>query len=531
MKILSGNIARISLSMGIAACAMAGAYAQQPQPQKGGTAIIGSTEPNLLNSVISTDVPNVLVGCIVHEGLVVFNTKGEASPALAESWKVSEDGLTYTMKLRDTKWHDGEPFTSEDVRYTLMEVASKLHPTFSAQVGKNLEAVETPDPHTAVIKLKQPYGPFLLTLSCPLAGGILPSHVFKGTDPLKNKASTEKSIGTGPFKFAEWAYGNHITLVRNDDYWDKGKPYLDTIEMKFIANSAARSLALMSGEIDYLGFNQFPVSDAKIIRANPKYQIQPTGWPPNTLWGFMNLKRKPLDDMRVRDALLVATDRNYVFNTVFNGLGKPATAPWTVQIPWATDPTINFDNNLPFNPEKAAQMLEDAGYKADADGVRLKLNITYDSVSAERNNLALALQSTWKRAGIQLELRQYEAAVLMPRVHKDMDFDIYLGSYSSYWDPAIGISRAFITSTIGRNFGNASGYSNAEVDKLFEKAAGLTTLEDRGAVYRQIQQILAKDMPALPLHENLGIEAATAKLHGLWGWGGDGLWGNAWLEP
>ncbi|MEK1929964.1 MAG: ABC transporter substrate-binding protein [Pararhizobium sp.] len=346
-----------------------------------------------------------------------------------------------------------------------------------------------------------------------------------------NPVTTDAPVGTGPFKFSDWARGNNISFVRNDDYWDKGKPYLDGLIIRFMPNSSSRVQALLAGEVDFVSSSQFPVSSAKVIKANPNFKLERTGWSPNMLWAFFNLDRKPLSDVRVREALLVATDRHYIFENAFSGSGRPASAPWTVRIPWATDPTIDYDKSHPFDPEKAGKMLEEAGYKADANGVRFKVSVNYSGAVPERNQSALALQAMWKQAGVQLDLGPLENSVLMPRVHKEGNFDVYIASYNSYGDPAIGVAPAFLTETIGMNFGNASHYKNPETDALFAKATQLPTLEERGAVYREIEKILMRDLPNITLHENHGFDAATNRLQGAWGAYGFGQWGNAWLDP
>lgn len=507
------------------------ADAQSPQPKKGGTVVsVAGSDPTGLNPTITTDNVVLTAGCGVFEGLVNFNGKTDRpEPLLAESWTISPDGKTYTFKLRDAKWHDGKPLTSEDVRYSYMDVAAKIGPTFSAQVGKILQAIETPDEKTAVFKLSEPYGPLLRLLTCVYSGAVMPSHLYKGTDPIANPV-TQKPVGTGPFKFKEWVRGDHITFVRNDDYWDKTKPYLDSVIIRIMPSAAARVQALLAGEVDYIQFLFFPPSDRKTIQSNPKTKLELATLPPNTLFGFFNLKRKPFDDIRVRNALLVATDRKYILDNAFFGSGQEAKAPWAKFVEWAANPDVDYSKSHPFDPEKAGKMLEEAGYKADASGVRFRMKISYDASSAERNSIALMLQSWWKRAGVEVTPDPVENTVLVPRAHQQHDFDFYMVSYNTYGDPAIGIARTYISSTINNPFGNAAGYSNPEVDALFDKAAKLTSIEERAAVYRQIQPILMRDLPAIALHENKASDAASKDLMDAWTYAANGYWATAWLN-
>lgn len=525
--------ARAVTFFGALSVAVFGAHAQT-QPQKGGVAIVGlAAEPKGFNAALTSSTPDTVAGCMVYEGLVTMDTRDgrdQISPLLAESWEVSDDGLTYTFHLREANWHDGQPFTSEDVRFTLEEVLAKFSPMFSTQVGENLVGVETPDARTAVVKLKEPYRPLLRTLSCTYSAPILPAHIFKGTDIATNPATTSAPIGTGPFKFDTWQRGSHISLVRNDDYWEAGRPFLDGLVIKSIPNAASRVQALVAAEIDFIPMVHFPLNDAKMVEGNPNLKIVKSGFAPNMTYVSFNLARKPLDDLRVRNALLMATDREFIHKTAFSGYGDTGKAPWPTGMAWATNPNVNYDKSHPFDLARAAKLLDEAGLKVGADGKRFTVNIVYDSAIAERDQVAKALKANWREIGIDVTLQPLEIAVVMPRVFKDNDFDIYLNDYNCYGDPAIGVARVFVTEAIGRISGNPARYSNPEVDQLF--AAGAKELSDskRTEIYQSIQPILLRDMPVMMVHELSGFDGATKKLNGLWGWVGNGRWAHAWLE-
>ncbi|MET3926671.1 peptide/nickel transport system substrate-binding protein [Devosia sp. 2618] len=506
----------------------------EAQPEIGGTAIIGlAAEPKGFNSALTSSTPDTVAGCMVYEGLLTIDTedgKDEISPLLAESWEVSDDGLTYTFHLRTANWHDGQPFTSEDVRYTLEEVAAKFSPMFSAQVGANLLKVETPDEHTAIIQLERPYPTLLRTLNCTYSAPILPAHIFKDTDVATNPATTSEPIGTGPFKFESWQRGSHINLVRNEDYWEEGKPYLDGLIIRALPNAASRIQALMAGEIDFIPMVHFPLNDARMVESNPSLQIVRSGFAPGMTYAAFNLKRPPLDDARVRNALLMATDRQFIHDTAFSGFGDLGRAPWPSGIEWAANPDVNYDVSNPYDPELAAALLDEAGVVAGADGTRFSVNIIYDSAIAERNQVANALKANWVSIGVNANLQPLEIAVVMPRVFQEHDFDVYLHDNNSYGDPAIGVSRIFVTESIGRISGNAAQYSNPEVDALFAAGAKEIDPAKRAEIYQSIQPILVRDMPEMMLHELSGFDGASRRLHGLWGWIGNGRWAHAWLE-
>lgn len=524
------------LGLSLMAAMWAGtSLAQQAEtPQRGGTAIVGlAAEPKGFNPALTSSTPDTVAGCMVYEGLVTMDTRDgrdEIAPLLAKSWEVSDDGLTYTFHLRDARWHDGQPFTSEDVRYTLQEVAAKFSPMFATQVGGKLAGVDTPDKSTVIVRLSEPYSPLLRTMNCTYSTPILPSHLFKGKDVATNPATTSKPVGTGPFKFDTWQRGSHISFVRNDDYWEKGAPYLDGLIIKTVPSPASRVQALIAGEIDFIPMVHFPLNDAKLVESNPTLKIVKSGFAPNITYVNFNLKHKALSDPRVRNALLMASDREFIHQSAFSSLGATGRAPWPVGIEWSRNLDVDYDKSHPFDPKRAAAMLDEAGFTEGADGIRFGLNIIYDSAIAERNQVATALKANWRNVGVDVTLQPMEIAVVMPRVFRDNNFDVYLNDNNSYGDPAIGVGRVFLTESIGRISGNASGYSNPEVDALFKAGAKEVSPEKRAAIYRSVQPILVRDMPVMMLHELSGFDGASRKLHGLWGWIGNGRWAHAWLE-
>src|SRR5262245_22998534 len=166
-------------------------------PKSGGTAImVLGTDPLSLSPSTTNSVPDVAVGCLIYDALVRFKEGFEIVPGLAKSWTISPDGRTYGFELQPANWHDGKPVTSEDVKFTLEEVSSKYGPRFNT-AGKFIEQIETPSPSQVVIKLKQPFGPFLFSLACEQNAAILPAHILRGADILKHEAILTKPVGNG----------------------------------------------------------------------------------------------------------------------------------------------------------------------------------------------------------------------------------------------------------------------------------------------------------------------------------------------
>jgi peptide/nickel transport system substrate-binding protein len=500
-------------------------------PRKGGSAIFAITQdPATVNPVVSSNIPDRQIGCIVYQGLIEVTPDYKIVPLLAKSWTVSPDGLSYTFDLKNVKWHDGQPFTSADVKYSLLEANAK-YSTIFAPAGKVIDSIETPAPDRVVIKLKRPFGPFMISLGCIQGGAILPEHVYRGTDVMTNPATTTKPIGTGPFKLTEWRHGDFIRLAKNNDYFEQGKPYLDEVIAKVITQASSRVQALKAGEIDMI--TSIPPNEVAGIRANPKLNVVPMDTPPNTSLAFFNTSRKPLDDKRVRHALFMATDREYILKNAFFNVGQVAVAPFTPDIHWAIDPAIDYNKMYPFDVAKANALLDEAGLKRGTDGRRFTVRIAvFATQQTELQQAALAMKSMWQAVGVDVIVEPLEDAVYLKKIYVDNDFDISIVSYTSYSDPALGIARTYVTGSIGRPYGNASRYSNPKIDELFAKGEEATDLSKRGSYYRQAQEILAEDLPVVQLRHYRDVAGQSKKLFELWGIvQGNGRWANAWIEP
>ena len=238
----------------------------------------------------------------------------------------SDDARTLTFKLRENvKWHDGVPFTSADVKYTFEEILKKHHPRGRATFA-NLEQVDTPDRHTAIFKLSKPSAYMLAALSAS-ESPILPKHLFEKGDPTTSPLLAAP-VGTGPFKFAEWQRGKFIRLVRNPDYWVRASR-LETVIVRFIPDAGARAVALETGELDLSGGDPVPLADLKRIDALPSLEITTEGY---SMFGAMyyfefNMRDPQFKDVRVRQAIAHAIDRDFVAKNTWFGYASAATGP------------------------------------------------------------------------------------------------------------------------------------------------------------------------------------------------------------
>ena len=425
MAFINRSVAAAGLSLGLV---LSTAVLAQETPQRGGTAIFAlAQDPPTVNPVLSSGIPDRQVGCIIYEPLVNISPDYKVLPQLAKSMSVTPDGMTYTFELNDVKWSDGKPFTSEDVRYSFVEVAAKFSPAFGP-VGRVLDKVETPTPHTVVVKLKEPFGPFVQSLTCLQGGSILPSHLFKGTNPRDNPATTSKPVGTGAFVLTDWKHGDYVRLKRNPDYYVAGKPYLDEVIGKVIPTTAARIQALQVGEVDQI--RGLLPTEFDIIRATPGLQVVTTDAAPAMDLLFFNLRRKPFDDVRVRRALMMATDRDYLFERAFFKYGNVGTQPFTPEIAWAVDPNLDYRKMYPFDVAKANALLDEAGYKRGADGKRFSASLLVWSTDyPEFTVAASAIKSMWQAVGVDARVESVERPSLVKRVFTDGDFDLTFQNY------------------------------------------------------------------------------------------------------
>jgi peptide/nickel transport system substrate-binding protein len=329
----------------------------------------------------------------------------------------------------------------------------------------------------------------------------------------------------------EWVRGDHLTLVRNPHYWEAGKPHLDQIVAKEIPQASSRTLALQSGEIDFILSYYFAPNDFRTVLRNPKLSLREAGFAPSDQLMFFNTQRSPTNDRRVRQALVMATDRNYLLQTVWFGLGDVGVSSFDTRVTWAYNPQVDYRKMYPYDLSKAKALLEEAGFKTGSDGRRFTVRILFPSDAPDRIQEAQALKSMWEKIGVNVVLDNLERTAEVKKAFIDNDFEVTLQGYTTYGDPALGIARQFVTASIKKPFGNAGSYSNPEVDKLFEQGQNATSLEERGRYYKQVQVIIARDLPSLTVEESKTYDAASKRVHGVWGGQGYGLWENTWLEP
>ena len=510
----AGLVAMLGLTMTGQAFAQASGRAETPV--RGGT-FIGAInpEPTVLNVTYHNQYANAAVSANVFDGLVTYDSAQKAQPSLAESWSVSPDGLSITFKLRkDVKWHDGVPFTSADVRYSALEIWKKVHPRGRVTFAP-LKDVETPDAYTAIFKLEHPAAVILSSLNTAEAQ-ILPKHLYENTDVRKNPYNA-KPVGTGPFRFKDWKKGQYVELERNPDYWEKGKPYLDRVIFRTIPDAAARGAALETGEIQYVPFAGVPFSDVARLRKDPGLKFQTSGYAYNAQVYFIefNLRRPFLKDLKVRQALAHAIDKQGLIDTVWYGLSKVVDQP----IPEAVS-TFHTTKNIPrydFDPAKAEKLLDEAGYPRKADGTRFSVTINLSPSSDRYQFAGEYFRQSLKRIGVELKPIAADVPTYLRKVYTEYDFDMLIQGYSVLLDPQMGLTRIFWSkaATPGVPYVNASGYASADADRVIEAYQKEADQKKRIGLFNDFQRIVMTDLPLLPLMDAPFFSIYSSKVHGL----------------
>ena len=477
-------------------------------------------DPGALNPAVTTSGNTHPVTDQIFNGLVGLDEQLNPVPELAERWTVEDDGRTYRFHLRPgVRWHDGQPFTSADVKFTFEEALLRYHSRTRAALEGVLDAVETPDQLTAVLRLKRPYSPLLQRLDV-VEASMIPKHQFAGQDLLTG-GPTRHPIGTGPFRFMSYAPGDRVVLEKNPHYFRTGLPRVDRVVFRIFPNPATAVAALEAGEVDFV--SSVPGADIERLRSVPGVAVVPsTGGSGGSMCQDVlipNATRKPFNDVRVRRAFAHAIDRQFIANRVYFGQGQPATGPITHLLTWAYTPDVR---QYPHDPARARALLDEAGLKAKADGTRLALTFTHAN---NHQRLGQALREQLKAVGIDLilQMRDFNAAVEQVFVKKT--FDLGLASFCNGADPDIGVRRVYVSTNIGPfPFSNGAGYRNPLIDRLFDEASLATDRTARRERYVEIQRILSEDVPYFWLIDSNGFRAHRRTF------GGFRLWTGAFVE-
>jgi len=474
----------------------------EPEILRGGTLVVSvANSPASFNPLWKTDDPASIINQNVFNKLVTLNNAYEICPDLAKSWVISEDGLTYTFNLHENiLWHDGVPFTSEDVKFSILAV-QEFNGRMAAEWGA-VETIDCPDDYTVILNLSRPDAALIGFLAW-YANQMIPKHIYEGTDWTTNPANMSP-IGTGPFKFVEWRQGVSITLERNDDYF-MGAPYLDEIVFQIIPDVNTALQAMYNGEVDHMASSPGYAELDKLIN-NPDYTVTIRTMPSRYYLGY-NFGRELMQDIVVREAIAMAIDRDEILERAFYNYGTTAYGYYTPVIAWA----FNDKDLAPeYNIEKANQMLDDAGYAKGANGFRFAVDLV-TFVSQAVDDMSTILKEQMKEIGVDINWISMEQNSWTPRIRQDFDFDLCITNGFHGPDPH-NLWGRFATTGSGKICGP---YSNPEIDRLLMEAVQLSDQTERGDVYKEVQRLMREDVCMAPLIDLVGTSVWSAKLDGL----------------
>lgn len=491
----------------------------------GSVAFNVGAEPPTLISATNTGAAMYVTAKVV-EGLLTYDTDFAPLPQLATEWSVSDDGLIYHFKLREgVKWHDGQDFDAEDVAFSILALKEE-HPRGRGTFA-NITDVQILGSHEVNVVYSSP-APYFLRALAAMEAPILPEHIFAG-QPLATNPALNAPVGTGPFRFAEWVRGSHVLLERNDDYWDRGKPFLDQVVIRFISDPAGAVAALETDEVQ-VTLGTVPYADIERLRANPALAFEPRGTRYNNsiLRALINLDRPELQDQRVRQAIAHAIDKDFIVQTIYLGHARRLDSPVSPDVAefHAADlPTHAFDL------ARAEALLDEAGLPRQADGIRFALHIDPMQASGPHRQIADYLAQSLAAVGIRASVRTQDFPGFVKRVYTDRDFDIAIEPMSNLFDPTVGVQRLYWSKNfrVGVPFSNGANYRNPQVDALLEQAASENDPAQRRAHFIRFQQIVAEELPAIDLVVPDAFAIYRADLRNLSDLTLDGVSGN-WAD-
>jgi len=516
---------------------------EETGPPLGGQLIWASIgDASFFNPILVEDTASGDISDLLFNGLFQLNDKLELVPVLATDFSFTEDGLEWTFKLRDdVYWHDGEKFTAKDVEFTFLAI---MHPAYKgvraenyrplrgageyldarAELATKLEneeitqeeymeqavalfeewrakgAIEVVNDYEIKFYLDEPNAPFKNNI----AMGIIPSHILtlETAGDKEQPFHTDEPVGTGRFKFVEWIRDDHITVERNDNYFEEG-PYLDRIIYKIIPDQNTITMALETGEID-LGsikpedFDRFKEMEHLNVFEYPTLSY--------TYMGY-NLTNPLFQDKLVRQAIAHAIDRQAIVDEVLMGHGTVAHSHGSPVL-WDFNPDVP---KFEFNPDKARELLAQAGWTdtdgdgfVDKDGKKFSFLLQTNQGNKLREQSAVIIQQQLADVGIEVEVKLVEWATFVQDVLLAKNFDVVIVGWRLSSDP----DAYEIWHTEGGPF-NFVSYSNPRIDEIYEQGRVILDQEKRKALYQEAQAILAEDQPYLFLY----FPTATVGLH------------------
>lgn len=474
---------------------------RQDAPKPGGVLRIAtSTDPVGLDPMISSAYSTALITEHVYGSLMQYDKElNETTPDLAESVEVSEDRLTYVFKLRpNVKWHDGKPFTSEDVKFSMERQKDPATGSPNAYMYANVESVTAVDPLTVEVKFSSVTGPFLAFMASPWAS-MVPKHVVEEKGDLQTTM-----VGTGPFKFVSYEPGKSVKMVKNPDYYVEGQPLVDELEIVFISDNTSRLNAVITKQVDLV--QELAKKDYRQLSSMPGVKaIALESGSCNWAYIGMNCTRAPFDNPLVRQAVAFAKNRRAIADNVMFGQAIPLTGGIVPQWSWAYAENLNLYPETP-DIEKAKALLAEAGMP-DGFSTTIKVSPAYSDLAGE----AAIDQEALRAVGINAEIVNLEWGTFINDVFGGNDFDMQVCGWGGpFIDPDEFLYPEFHSD---QGF-NPHLFSDPEVDKMLEEGRSTFEREGRKAIYDKVQERIFTLAPVAAGTNNRLIQAQQDYIQG-----------------
>lgn len=496
---MAAQLTRRDLSVGAGALAIASQMrgmtaAAQATPQTGGILNVGfPSDSKTMDPIHSVQFTERQVLYLVFNTLVRFGPDFSIHPELAESWKIEDGGKRVTFKLRQgVLFHDGTSFDAAAVKWNIdRRLDAAVASPQREQLLPIIASVEVIDPQTVSFVLKAPYAGLLSLL------GERPGFMLSPTAAEKlGKDFGNAPIGTGPFVFKEWVRGSHITVERNPKYWEAGKPYLDRVVFRDISGAVVGVQRLATGEIDFV--SELSPQDVKQLQGRSGIALQPI-----TVGRWYSLQwhmfKEPFNNDKLRRAIAHGIDRKRISDIVMDGKGTISDGPTPAGLWWFDAAIKSYD----YDPQKAKMLLGEAGYP---NGFEFSLSTPQVTALSQINQL---VQEQLAAIGIKLKLEPVAQSEWYAKlVRKETNFSP--NRWTQRPDPD-GLLYILFHS---KGYANTTGYKNDEVDRLLEQARQVFDQAERKKLYSEVQAIIARDIPMLPLFFSIEYAALQDKVQG-----------------
>ena len=482
-------------------------------PAQGDLLIMGSIgDASNLIPMLASDSSSHDIASLIFNGLVKYDKDLKLVGSLAESWEISPDGLAITFKLRPgVKWQDGKELTAEDVMFGYETIINPNTRTAYSGDFKEVKEARVVDPYTFRVVYKRAFAPGLTSWGSLV---VLPKHLLQGQD-INTTPFSRRPLGTGPFRLKEWKTGEKIVLEANPLYFE-GRPYLDGIVYRIIPDPATMFLELKAGGIDYMGLTPIQYNRQtetyKMRRDFRKYQYLAFAY---TYLGY-NLKDWKFQDVRVRQAISYALDKEEIIQGVQLGLGIIATGPYKPDTIWYNPNVAQY----PYDPEKARKLLAEAGWGNERkdgilrkDGKPFEFMILTNQGNEARAKCAEIIQRRLAAVGIAVKIRTVEWAAFINNFIDQKNFEAVILGWTLGQDP--DLYDIWHSSKVGPKELNFISYQNKEVDSLLEKGRYTFDQKVRKACYDRIQVILAEEQPYTFLYVPYALPIISARFEGV----------------